>query len=80
MACLVHLHFIGVEPDFVSDFEFSWWLAVSSHLFLASSKHCFGIRSYFFELIKMFVNCGDVAAIAGEDSEVGLVAVYDLER
>lgn len=73
------MNFVGVELDLVFYFKFLWQLAVSGHLFLASSKCCFGIRSCFLELIKTLVNCGDVAATTGGHSEVGLIAIHDLE-
>lgn len=76
----MHLNLVGVEPDFVSYFEFLRRLAVFGHLFLASSKRCFGVHLYFLELVKMLVNYGDVAVTTGGDSEVGLVAVHDLKR
>lgn len=79
MACLVHLNLVGIKPDLVSNLEFPQWFAVSSHLFFASSKRCFDIRSGFLELIKALVNYENVAASTGGDGEVGLIAVYDFK-
>lgn len=73
----MYLNLVGIEPDLVSDLEFSWWFDVTSHFLLASLKRCFSISSCFFEPVKVFVDCRDVAVTAGGDGEVGLVAVYD---
>lgn len=75
----MYLNLVGVEPDLVSDLEFSWWFAISGHFLLASSKRCFGIGASFFELIKAFVDCRNVAAASGRDGEVGLIAIYDFK-
>lgn len=75
----MYLNLVGIELDLVSNLEFLRWLAVSGHLLLASSEHCFSISSCFFEPIEAFVDCGDVAVSTGGHGEVGLIAVHDLE-
>lgn len=75
----MHLDFVSVELDFVSDLEFPWRLAIPGHLFLALLKCCFGVGSCFLELIEMLVNCRDVTTTTGGDGEVELIAVHDFK-
>lgn len=73
------MDFVSIEPDLVSDLEFLWRLAISSHLFLTLSKRCFDVGSGFFELIKTLINCKDVATTTDGNSEVGLISVHNFK-
>lgn len=79
LACLMYLNLVSIEPDLVSNLKFSWWFAISGHLFLALSECCFGVGLCFFKSIKAFINCGDIAVTTGRDGEVKLIAVYDFK-